>query len=108
MLSQNARLIERLLNHTIIKSARVAEAMKKVDRGDFVLDKDYAYDDCPLSIGYNATISAPHMHAYCLEWLEDVLKPGAKVLDVGSGSGYLCAVFHELTRGKVVGVEHIQ
>ena len=47
------------------------------------------------------------MHAYCLGWLESVLQPGAKVLDVGSGSGYLCAVFYELTRSKVVGVEHI-
>jgi len=52
-------------------------------------------------------ISAPHMHAYCLGYLGDVLKPGAKVLDVGSGSGYLCAAFYEMTQAKVIGVEHI-
>ncbi len=70
-------------------------------------ESHYAYEDHPERIGYNATISAPHMHAYCLEWLEDRLKPGSKVLDVGSGSGYLCAVFYEMTGSKVVGVEHI-
>lgn len=48
------------------------------------------------------------MHAFCLEWLKEQLKPGINVLDVGSGSGYLCAVFHEMIEdGKVVGIEHI-
>jgi protein-L-isoaspartate(D-aspartate) O-methyltransferase len=82
--------------------------MLKVDRAFFVRpqDRQQAYCDYPLNIGYNATISAPHMHAYCLEWLEDSLQPGCRVLDVGSGSGYLCAVFYELGT-KVVGVDHI-
>ena len=105
--NSNTKLIERLISQAIITSERVAEAMRRVDRGDFVQEKAFAYEDCPLSIGYNATISAPHMHAYCLGWLESVLQPGAKVLDVGSGSGYLCAVFYEMTRSKVVGIEHI-
>lgn len=43
----------------------------------------------PQSIKYQATISAPHMHAYALEYLKDYLKPGNKALDVGFGSGYL-------------------
>ena len=41
-----------------------------------------------LSAGYGATISAPHMHAWCLELLSDRLRPGSQALDVGSGSGY--------------------
>lgn len=41
--------------------------------------------DYPLAIGEGQTISAPHMHAICLELLEAHLKPGARVLDVGSG-----------------------
>jgi len=45
------------------------------------------------SIGYGVTISAPHMHAQALEVLSDQLVEGAKVLDVGSGSGYLTACF---------------
>jgi hypothetical protein len=44
-----------------------------------------AYQDRPLPIGYGQTISAPHMHAICLELLERVLLPGNNVLDVGSG-----------------------
>lgn len=41
--------------------------------------------------------------------MKDVLQPGAKALDVGSGSGYLCAAFYEMMdrQGKVVGIEHI-
>ena len=50
------------------------------------------------------------MHAYALESLLPALNPGAHVLDVGSGSGYLTACFSELVgeQGKVVGIEHIQ
>ena len=42
--------------------------------------------------------------------MSDVMVPGAKVLDVGSGSGYLCAAFFEMMdrKGHVVGIEHIQ
>lgn len=47
-----------------------------------------ALNDKYRSIGYSATISAPHMHAHATENLLDYLKPGSKVLDVGSGSGY--------------------
>ena len=46
-----------------------------------------AYEDAPQTIGFAATISAPHMHAHALEYLVDHLKPGARVLDVGCGSG---------------------
>jgi protein-L-isoaspartate(D-aspartate) O-methyltransferase len=66
--------------------------------------------DHPQSIGHGVTISAPHMHAKACEAVVDLLKPGAKVLDVGSGSGYLTQVLAELVKpgGTAVGVEHIQ
>jgi len=68
------------------------------------------YQDSPQPIGHSATISAPHMHASACESLLPYLRPGAKVLDVGSGSGYLTHVLAELVKpgGTVVGVEHIQ
>jgi protein-L-isoaspartate(D-aspartate) O-methyltransferase len=49
------------------------------------------------------------MHAYALEYLLPSLHPGAKVLDVGSGSGYLTACFAHLVgpTGKVIGLEHV-
>lgn len=48
-----------------------------------------AYRDRPQPIGHNATLSAPHMHAIMLELLHAHARPGARVLDVGSGSGYI-------------------
>lgn len=49
------------------------------------------------------------MHAHATENLLSFLKPGSRVLDVGSGSGYSCAVFHHIVgdTGKVVGIDHI-
>ena len=47
------------------------------------------YMDAPQGIGYAVTISAPHMHAYALELLQDHLVEGKSALDVGSSSGYL-------------------
>ncbi|CAD6260501.1 unnamed protein product [Miscanthus lutarioriparius] len=54
-------------------------------------------------------ISAPHMHATCLELLKDHLQPGMHALDVGSGSGYLTACFAMMVgpEGRAVGIEHI-
>ncbi|MCO5559126.1 hypothetical protein L7F22_012718 [Adiantum nelumboides] len=95
--------------NNILTSAAAAQAMKQIDRADFVLSNTPPYADCPQPIGYGATISAPHMHAYCLSLLSDYLKPGSTVLDVGSGSGYLTAVFAIMVgeNGRAVGVEHI-
>lgn len=54
------------------------------------------------------------MHAHASEYLLTYLQPGSRVLDVGSGSGYLTAIFHHLVSpgngqptGKVVGIDHI-
>ncbi|KAI8890307.1 protein-L-isoaspartateD-aspartate O-methyltransferase [Backusella circina FSU 941] len=103
----NEGLVDNLRDASIISNQRVIDAMKAVDRGDFA--SRYAYEDRPQSIGYGATISAPHMHGYALNKLEPYLKPGMKVLDVGSGSGYLCACFAEMVgpTGAAIGIEHI-
>ncbi|KAI0074098.1 protein-L-isoaspartate O-methyltransferase [Panus rudis PR-1116 ss-1] len=107
----SAELISNMTRHGLIQSERVVEAMKKVDRANYVPDqlKQYAYEDSPQPIGYDATISAPHMHAHAMEKLLPFLNPGSKVLDVGSGSGYLCAVLHHIVgpTGKVIGIDHI-
>jgi protein-L-isoaspartate(D-aspartate) O-methyltransferase len=68
------------------------------------------YEDSPQPIGHRATISAPHMHANACESLLTHLQPGAKVLDIGSGSGYLTAVLANLVgpSGSVIGIDHIQ
>ena len=100
----------------IIKNEIVRDAMMGTDRALYVPHnfRSRAYDDNPLAIGYNATISAPHMHAYALE---NCLKPilnahqegrDAVVLDVGCGSGYLLGAFGRIGKTKVVGLEHIK
>jgi len=106
--SSNNAFISELKALTVIKSLRVEQTMRKVDRGDFCRDINDAYQDNANSIGHGQTISAPHMHAMCLELLEhNVVKPGAKVMDVGSGSGYLSACFGEMVGkdGKVIGID---
>ncbi|XP_054909499.1 l-isoaspartyl protein carboxyl methyltransferase, like isoform X2 [Poeciliopsis prolifica] len=101
-------LISRLRDNGVIQSNRVFDAMLATDRG--LYSTDYPYADSPQTIGFRATISAPHMHAHALELLSDKLIEGATALDVGSGSGYLTACFARMTgpTGRVIGIEHIE
>ncbi|CZS95097.1 related to protein-L-isoaspartate(D-aspartate) O-methyltransferase [Rhynchosporium agropyri] len=120
----NVELIDNLYKSKLITNPRVRDAMAKVDRAHYCPDSKLAYEDSPQSIGFRATISAPHMHAAAAESLVPFLgMEGCRVLDVGSGSGYLTAVLAELVcdqrggegsgngnaiGGKVVGLEHIR
>ncbi|KDE02414.1 protein-L-isoaspartate(D-aspartate) O-methyltransferase [Microbotryum lychnidis-dioicae p1A1 Lamole] len=103
----NSGLVDNLLSSGLISSPRVYQAFLQTDRGHFTPAQPYM--DSPQVIGYGATISAPHMHAHAVENLEGLLQPGAGVLDVGCGSGYLIAIFHALVgpSGLVVGIDHI-
>ncbi|KAF7806008.1 protein-L-isoaspartate O-methyltransferase 1-like [Senna tora] len=107
--SKNKAMVENLRSYGILTSKKVAEAMETIDRAFFVPKGTQPYVDSPMAIGYNATISAPHMHATCLELLEENLQPGMRALDVGSGTGYLTACFAYMVgpQGRAVGVEHI-
>ena len=92
----------------------VKETMNKIDRYNFCVNKQESYIDKASSLFSGQTISAPHMHAKALEYLEPILKPGSHILDIGSGSGYLTACFGEAVkvynkdgyyRGKVIGID---
>ncbi|KAI3761397.1 hypothetical protein L1987_51811 [Smallanthus sonchifolius] len=108
-INKNKGMVELLQRYGIIQSKKVAEVMETVDRALFVPDGFPAYEDSPMQIGFNATISAPHMHATCLQLLEKHLQPGMHALDVGSGTGYLTACFALMVgpQGRAIGVEHI-
>lgn len=127
----NRELIENLSRNNLIKSPAVKEAFlkvppfpppplspfnlqtnpQKVDRAHYAPRSPY--QDTPQPIGHRATISAPHMHAAAAEKLLPFIVPSPsrsapRVLDVGSGSGYLTHVLAELGAATVVGVEHIR
>jgi len=94
--AERARLIEHL--STEIRDQRVLEAMSRVPRERFVLPENQhlAYDDSPLPIGLDQTISQPFIIALMTEALE--LTGSEKVLEVGTGSGYQTAILAELAR----------
>ena len=79
-----------------ITNPRVLAAMAKVPRHEFVPEPlaGEAYEDHPLPIGYTQTISQPYIVALMTELLQ--IQSGAKVLDVGTGSGYQAAILAEV------------
>lgn len=90
-----------------ITNARVLAAMGKVRRHEFVPERlrSLAYEDCPLPIGHDQTISQPYVVAFMTEQLEP--RPTDRVLEIGTGSGYQAAVLAELV-AQVYTIEIIQ
>ena len=101
-------LCSELIDEKWIQSRKVYDVMMQVDRADFAPTKPY--QNFPQRIGYNVVISAPLLHAYCLEALKDYLTEGSTVLDIGFGSGYLTVAMSKMMndKGKVIGIEHIK
>lgn len=124
--------------YNIVKSERVEAAMRAVDRGQYSSDPKLAYEDTPHSIGYGKSQGLKHINNSFIRsnhfrttyarhvlgsferlhraWVNFFLFPllfkppsRAKVLDVGSGSGYLSACFASMVgeSGKVIGIDRI-
>jgi protein-L-isoaspartate(D-aspartate) O-methyltransferase len=94
--SRRADMVEEQIRARGVRSAAVLDAMTRVPRHLFVPEAaiKYAYDDTPLPIGYGQTISQPYIVGFMTEMLN--LQPHARVLEVGTGSGYQAAVLAEL------------
>jgi protein-L-isoaspartate(D-aspartate) O-methyltransferase len=90
-----------------IKEERVIQAMSAVPRHLFVGPalRHKAYDDYPLPIGADQTISQPYMVAVMTEALQ--VEPGQRVLEIGTGSGYQTAILAELG-AEVYTIERIE
>src|SRR5882724_6764950 len=94
--AQRQRMVEQHLKARGIKDERVLAAMAKVPREEFIpVDaRSDAYEDGPLPIGYDQTISQPYVVAFMTEQLRS--KRSDRVLEIGSGSGYQAAILGEL------------
>ena len=87
-------------------SKKILDAFAKIKREDFIPEelKEAAYENQPLPIGKGATISQPYTIAFMLELLE--LSDDLKILEIGSGSGYVLALMNELARNsEIYGIE---
>jgi protein-L-isoaspartate(D-aspartate) O-methyltransferase len=92
------RMVREQLAARGIADPRVLATMRRVPRHEFVPAalRDRACDDEPLPIGHRATISQPYVVALMTELAR--LRPDARVLEIGTGSGYQAAILAELAR----------
>ena len=90
-------MVEEQIQARGISDPRVLSAMAKVPRHCFVLQDhlSQAYADHPLPIGHGQTISQPYIVALMTQHL--AIRPGEKVLEIGTGSAYQAAILAELT-----------
>ncbi len=95
-MEERERIVDYLVASGYVRDEYVIKALKRVPREEFLPEhlRKYAYVDQPLPIGYGQTISAIHMVAIMTEELKP--RPGDKVLEIGTGSGYQAAVLAEI------------
>ena len=94
--AERAAMVQTQLAERDIANRRVLDAMARVPRHRFVLPKweAHAYADGPLPINGGQTISQPYIVALMTQLADP--KPGDRVLDIGTGSGYQAAVLAEM------------
>ena len=98
------RMVEEQLRGRDIRQPRVLDAMRQVPRHLFVPEsvRPRAYDDSPLPIGFDQTISQPYIVAFMTQALN--VESSHRVLEIGTGSGYQAAVL-SLLAGRVYTIE---
>ena len=103
---ERRNMVEKQLRARGIRDDRVLEAFLGVPRHRFVPDNwiDRAYDDGPVPIGHDQTVSQPYMIAAMIQAAR--VSPGNRVLDVGTGSGYQAALLAAM-KAQVFSVERI-
>ncbi|MCK5039465.1 MAG: protein-L-isoaspartate(D-aspartate) O-methyltransferase [Candidatus Aenigmarchaeota archaeon] len=102
-------LIKYWIDENIVSDKRIIDAFQKINRENFVPEeyKNLAYNDYPLSIGEEQTISQPTTVAIMTSLLEP--KEDQKILEIGTGSGYQVAILGKIVGkgGKITSVEII-
>ena len=96
-LDERRQMVSRIRDYYGLGEANILQALENVPRHWFVPadQQRYAYDDRPLPIGHDQTISQPFIVAYMTYLLG--LDKNKKVLEIGTGSGYQAAVLNEFT-----------
>jgi protein-L-isoaspartate(D-aspartate) O-methyltransferase len=91
-------MVERQIRQRGVTDTRVLSAMETIPRERFVPPDAHAqaYEDVPLAIGFNQTISQPYIVAYMTEVLD--VRDSHRVLEIGTGSAYQAAVLGRLAR----------
>jgi len=91
-------MVERQIRQRGVTDTRVLSAMETIPRERFVPPDAHAqaYEDVPLAIGFNQTISQPYIVAYMTEVLD--VRDSHRVLEIGTGSAYQAAVLGKLAR----------
>lgn len=101
---------QKLIEEGVLKTQSIIEAFIKVPRADFVPEfmRSQAQRDIALPTFESQTISQPYTVAFMLELLDP--REGQKILDVGSGSGWVAGMFAFIVgpKGKVFGIERIR
>jgi protein-L-isoaspartate(D-aspartate) O-methyltransferase len=89
-------LILHLKNSKFLTDERVESALRNIPRHEFVPESelDYAYDNEPLPIMKNQTISQPGVVTRMTEWLD--VREGQKILEIGTGSGWQSAILRDI------------
>ena len=96
--ARRARMVESQIRVRGVADPRVLDAMRRVERHRFVPpgERELAYGDFPIAIGFGQTISQPYIVGFMTEAL--ALGPAARVLEIGTGSAYQTAVLAEIAR----------
>lgn len=104
---QRDAMVQRQIIQRGIQSPALIAALRKIPREKFIANAlgEFAYDDGPLPIAEQQTISQPYIVALMLEALQ--LKGPERVLEIGTGSGYAAALLGELA-DKVITLERYQ
>lgn len=108
-ITKHKQLVDSLKSRGFVKTSRVENWWTVSVDGKLFCGSD-PYHDTEKGIGFEATISAPHIQAIILELMEKHLKTGSIVLDIGSGSGYLTICMAQVTgsKGKFIGIDDVE